>query len=346
MSFKIEILNPTTLPDWDTQVQSFPECTFFHSAAWAKVLSEAYGFTPLYFCAKANERLKAVMPVMEVNSFLTGRRGVSLPFSDYCEPLAEDQAIISELFNEILEYGGRKWKYIESRGENGYVGQRHQSCSYFKHILGLSDSAEKLLASFRKGTKSAITKAIRENQLQLRTTQGEDGIKEFYRLNCLTRKRHGIPPQPYHYFKILHDFVIAKGQGFIVLAEFENRIIASGVFLHFGKNAIYKYGASDTNFQQLRPNNLIVWEAIKWYCRNGFKEFDFGRTEPENEGLRIFKSGWNTVESIINYYKYDFNEKSYIVDQPIVNPFVIKVFNHVPIAASKFIGRVLYRHIG
>jgi hypothetical protein len=301
---------------------------------------------PLYFCAVEQDILKAVVPVMEVNSFLTGRRGVSLPFSDYCEPLAENHEMIFDLFNAILDYGSRKWKYFENRGENSIAAKGQEACSYFKHVLPLFNSEEKLLASFRKGTKSAITRAIRENQLQLKITQSEEGIKEFYRLNCLTRKRHGIPPQPYHYFKILHDYVISKRLGFIVLAEYESKIIASGVFLHFGKKAMYKYGASDTKYQQLRPNNLIVWEAIRWCCRNGIEEFDFGRTEPENEGLRVFKSGWNTLESRVNYYKYDFNAKSYVADQQTISPFVIKVFNHVPIAASKMIGRMLYRHIG
>src|SRR5437868_4430600 len=85
-----EIIDPTTEPAWDRLVKSRPESTFFHTSAWARVLNSAYGYKPLYFVKREGEKLSAAVCVMEVDSFLTGKRGVSLPFTDFCEPLAED----------------------------------------------------------------------------------------------------------------------------------------------------------------------------------------------------------------------------------------------------------------
>jgi len=65
-----------------------------------------------------------------------------------------------------------------------------------------------------------------------------------------------------------------------------------------------KYGASEKAYHHLRPNNLIMWEAIKWCAQNGFKTFSLGRTEPENEGLLQFKQGWGTTEKIIKEIGY------------------------------------------
>lgn len=92
----------------------------------------------------------------------------------------------------------------------------------------------------------------------------------------------------------------------------EGKPIAGNVFFHFGKKALYKYGASDKNYQRLRANNLIMWEAIQWYCKNGYTHFCFGRTEPENDGLRQFKNGWGTREYDIRYYKYDLQRNEFI----------------------------------
>jgi len=121
----------------------------------------------------------------------------------------------------------------------------------------------------------------------------------------MTRKRHGLPPQPFVFFKNVFDYIISKGYGIVVSALQSNTTIGASVFFHFGKNALYKYGASDMKFQNLRPNNLIMWEAIKWYRNRGNETINFGRTEPYNLGLLRFKRLWGASESPIKYYRYE-----------------------------------------
>ena len=112
-----QIIDPTIYPGWDDLIRSSPRSTFFHTSSWARVLSESYGYTPFYFTIIENGKLRVLFPFMEVNSFLTGRRGVSLPFTDYCEPIVEEDRESVDLFNSIVEYGKKRgWKYIELRG--------------------------------------------------------------------------------------------------------------------------------------------------------------------------------------------------------------------------------------
>lgn len=86
----IDIINPMDFRGWDDLLASAPECTFFHTSAWAKVLWETYHYRPLYFTLLNDNKLLALMPIMEVKSIFTGLRGVSLPFTDYCEPITTD----------------------------------------------------------------------------------------------------------------------------------------------------------------------------------------------------------------------------------------------------------------
>ena len=346
-SMTINVVDPTKIAGWDEMVRSYPGSSFFHSSAWAHLLKEAYGYKPQYFSMQDRGSLGAVIPMMEIDSLLTGKRGVSLPFSDYCEPIVPDPETCRALFERIRAHGAeKKWKYIEMRGGEGYSDSAIPSSCFLKHVLELSGDEDRLLASFRKGTKSAIKKAISDGQLQMVLSESEDALRDFYRLNSITRKRHGLPPQPWYYFKKLYDLLISRGHGFIVQASVENKVIASGVFLHFGHDAVYKYGASDVEYQQLRPNNLVVWEAIKWYCRRGYKTFDFGRTEPENEGLRIFKSGWNTKETKVNYFRYDLGRSAFIQNGTGINPLYTKLMHKLPVPVLELMGRVLYRHVG
>ena len=83
----IEIINPIEYPNWDELLLTSDQSIFFQTSAWARVLCESYNYTPLYFITKDNGRLTSLIPVMEVSSFITGKRGISLPFTDYCPPI-------------------------------------------------------------------------------------------------------------------------------------------------------------------------------------------------------------------------------------------------------------------
>ena len=85
MSYDIDIVNPIDYQGWDDLLISTTGCTFFHTSAWAKVLSETYHYDPVYFTVFDSDRLIGLIPMMKIKSMFTGRRGVSLPFSDYCE---------------------------------------------------------------------------------------------------------------------------------------------------------------------------------------------------------------------------------------------------------------------
>ena len=61
------------MTNWDELLLTSDQSIFFQTSAWAKVLCESYNYTPLYFITKDDDRLSSLIPVMEVNSFLTGK---------------------------------------------------------------------------------------------------------------------------------------------------------------------------------------------------------------------------------------------------------------------------------
>ena len=134
----IRSLNPLEQPGWDKLVASHPGATLFHSTSWAAVLHHTYGHIPNYFCAMKGERLAAALPVMEVNSLLTGRRGVSLPFTDECPVLSDGSIDDEELFEQAAAVGRRrKWRYLECRGTNNLALTASPSLSFYGHVLYL-----------------------------------------------------------------------------------------------------------------------------------------------------------------------------------------------------------------
>ena len=340
-----KIVNPLEFPGWDELLATHPDRSFFHTGNWARVLSESYRYRPQYFFS-GNGTLEGIIPFMEIRSLLTGRRGVSLPFTDYSVPIFGEERDVQDAMHSIIRHGKVSgWRYIEIRNPVSFPGSIPVFSTYYGHVLDLSGTEESIYAGFRDSTRRNIKKAVKEGVTVAGFTTGES-IQEFYRLNCLTRKEHGLPPQPFLFFKKIYKYIISKGFGFVALASYKGMNIAGAVCFHYGGKAIYKYGASNRAYQQLRANNLAMWEAIRLSIRQGCNSFCFGRTEPENHGLRQFKSGWGAKEQTIRYYRYDIGTDAFIRGKPYGHAFYNKIFNAMPVSFSRFAGGILYRHVG
>jgi hypothetical protein len=344
----VRCINPLEAPSWDQIVTSFRSSTLFHGTAWARVLQRTYGFTPIYFLVGSHEAPAAILPAMGVRSWLTGHRGVSLPFSDECPPLYTDSPSFARLFAEVQVRGRiAGWRSIEMRGGAELFaadGRYRPSTSFWGHRVALSPDENALFAGLRSSTRRAVRKAEAQ-ELTLDVSGRLESMAEFYGLLCLTRKRHGVPPQSWRFFAILHEELIASGRGIIVLARRGTKPIAAAIFLFSGRQAIYKYGASDDAEQNLRANNLVMWNALKWLARHGYSSLLLGRTSRDNEGLRQFKLGWGAEEYPIDYTRFDLISKTYTMSADRSSGWHTSIFRRLPVPVARMVGAALYRHM-
>jgi lipid II:glycine glycyltransferase (peptidoglycan interpeptide bridge formation enzyme) len=130
------------------------------------------------------------------------------------------------------------------------------------------------------------------------------------------------------------------------VAFYEDVAIAASVYFHFGTTAVYKYGASDKQYQHLRANNLVMWEAIRWLCGQGFSNLHFGRTDLDHAGLRQFKTGWGAAESKLSYHRYNLRTSAFDSNGSRASQAHTKLFRRMPMPVLNFLGSVLYRHMG
>ena len=291
----LKIINPIECPHWEDQLLDQREPTVFQTSNWAKVLKSSYGYSPVYCTVEQDGLLSALLPVMEVRSVLTGCRGVSIPFTDYCDVLAEEN-VFRMLINRVVEQGKKSgWSYLELRGGQNHFGTAPAFESFYRHTLELRDDKREMLAGFRNSTVRNIKKAV-ESGVETEICTSLEAVQTYYHLLCQTRKRLGVPPQPFQFFRNIHEHIVSKGKGSVIIGSFDRKPVAGAIYFHFGRQAIYKYGASDYAYQHLRANNLVMWEAIKLFSLNGYHSFSFGRTDVGDEGLRQFKNGWGTTE--------------------------------------------------
>lgn len=339
------LLDPLAFESWDAQVATHPRATIFHSAAWARVLHETYGHTPYYLGRMEAGGVSALLPIMEVASVVTGKRGVALPFTDYCPPLAIDEAAAARNWELALALGReRGWKYFECRGPYGVPADARPALSFYGHELDLAIPEKTLFAGLDAGVRRAIRKAQAESIIiEIKTDL--DSVRSYYALHCQTRRRHGVPPQPFRFFASIHRHLLARSLGCVIQVRRSGRIIASSVFFHFGRRAIFKFGASDHNYQSLRPNSLLMWEAIKWHAAHGFDTLHFGRTSLANAGLRRFKLGFGTREQRIDNFRFDFRKGDFVTTPDRAEGGANAVFRRLPLPLLRVLGAALYPHL-
>ena len=341
----IRLLDPLASERWDAMTATHPHVTFFHSSRWARVLQASYGHEAYYLGEMDGEQPIGLLPILEVNSPWSGRRGVSLPFSDECGLLCFNGSECRGVIQSALELGGRRgWKYFELRGDVPGDPPPTRWMSYVGHEVNLTVGVDKLWSGFEGSVRRAIRKA--ENAgLVTRVLHTLEATRIFYALHCRTRRKHGVPPQPFSFFVNLCEHLLQKGSGFIVTAEHQGRAIAAGVFVHHGRMGLYKFGASEQASLQLRANNLIMWEAMKWYAGRGYETLSMGRTFPGNEGLRRFKRGFGAHEKPINYFRYDLRRRAFVAGRNEENGPVNKLFRLTPLPVLRMIGEGLYPHL-
>ena len=340
---EIKIVNPLEYPDWDDLLLTNSDYSFFHSSSWARVLCQSYSYKPNYLVSIHQNSLSALLPFMEVRRPFSGRSGVSLPFTDHCEPIGSSSAEEEQILQTAINLGKNSgWRYLDFRGNGGCLQNAPPFTSYYNHTISLNQHERKLFSSFRASTRRHVKRA-REKGVRILNSHSLESVKKFYRLHCLTRKRHGLPPQPLQFFRNIYQHIISQQKGQVFLASHGEKEIAGAVFFHFGRKAIFKYGASDKRDYNLRPNNLLMCEAINWYANTGYQSMDFGRTDLSNSGLLQFKRGWGTREQKINYFRFD-TKRNGFVQHSLVSENYQYIFKYLPTIVSRIIGKALYKY--
>jgi CelD/BcsL family acetyltransferase involved in cellulose biosynthesis len=349
----VRCIDPLSDWRWEELVQRHPRASLFHSSAWLRALWMTYRYPAVaYVTSAADHRLESGMVFCQVDSWLTGRRLVSLPFSDHCEPLVDGREDLDAIALAVEpEVRRGLWRYLEVRPLQPMeiaTALHETRVPYTFHQLDLSPDVSTLFQNLHKSsTQRKILRAEREG---VRYCEGrsEELLDDFCRLLTITRQRHQRPPQPRKWFV---NLIECFGEDLkIRVARKGDRAVAAILTIRHKDTMTYKYGGSDPEFNSVGGMHLLIWTAIQEAKSAGMCFFDFGRTDADQAGLITFKSRWGTVQSELTYSRY-------AVSPHVDHSFEASASNwksraarfllsHMPPDLLSLAGRALYRHVG
>ncbi len=105
-------------------------------------------------------------------------------------------------------------------------------------------------------------------------------VEDFYNLLKKTSNRDGFNIHSKSYYENMLDVFGDNIQ--LLIATYQDEVIAGGFFVYLDDWGIYYYGASDNKHRNLMAPYLLQWEAILEAKERGCKYYDFLGIAPEN----------------------------------------------------------------
>lgn len=165
-------------------------------------------------------------------------------------------------------------------------------------ILDLSAGEEAVLASMKSKTRYNVRLAGRKGVVC--HFAEIDQLDDFLRLMDQTTKRDNFSSHPSVYYEtLLKTLKGGEVEARLAVAEFDGRVIAANIFIDFGGQRTYLYGATSNLHRNVMAQYALHWFAIKDAIQKGMHEFDFFGIAPEGAskkhpwfGITRYKLGY------------------------------------------------------
>lgn len=341
------------IEDWRQYILNNPSGTIYHLPEWNEILENSLNYKPYHLFARDSRgKICGVLPLFLINSIITGKRLVSLPFSYLCNPLADSELILLSLLTEAKQLcDDLHCHYLEIKT----LADNPQNSVYLKNGFNIDEQFSTYILELSqpefvwkkldpKSVRWAIGKA-RKDGVTVRKASSISDINIFYRLNLKTKRRIGVPGHPENLF--LNMFNKMGNYSTLYLAEYQSKVIAGIITQKFNKTVVYGYGASDDEYRKHQPNDLLVWTAIEESCIDGFKFFDFGRTSPGERSVTSFKKHWGTEERKLAYYYYPKVPDSLALNSDGLKYKIASgLWKKLPLNVAQICSNKVFRHLG
>ncbi len=359
-------VDPWKDPRWEAFVLGHPDATIYHHPAWLKALAREYRQRSLFLaCQDSDGTLQGVFPLMFTRGLplsrgpLTGPRLSSLPRTPLAGPLAADPAALSALVREALRQASVRSVRLQIKAQaeelnDGIeeIARKAWRHSYIVPLAGKPGQPYQIPGSQnRSSIKRSIKKAI-ASRVRTRPAETEGDLRIWYRVYLETMRRNVVPARSYRFFLALWELMRSTEMMRLLLAEQQtaagSRIIGGHLFFTFGSTVTYAFGASHASDFALRPNDIIMWQAINDASMAGYKSVDLGEVPEGDDDLARFKSKWGAEPvRLYRYYFPDFPDAEHSSDKTGGSALVLarKIWSQLPLGMTSWLGDKMYTYL-
>jgi hypothetical protein len=352
---------------WEKFVVEHPGRTIYHTLEWLKVLEmESRQKILKLICIDEDEKITGLLPLQYTKGIPFGLGGVpgikrisSLPRTPTGGPLALNEQITSLLAQkaiDIIKDDKKRFLQIKTFSPQ-LIPSSDDFDKYLWREIYITEIPEypKEIRFGDSRNHAAIKRAVKKaqkNNIRFREADNIEELKEWYPLYLDTMRFHVTPARSYSFFKNIWESMKPKGLMSLVLAELESirgkRIIAGSVLFKFNETITYAFNGSSREHFELRPNDLLHWEAIHKGQKEGFKYYDLGEVSKDHLSLAAYKKKWaSEIKEIYHYYypKPDKLDNEGELDTGTSGILKQKIWQSLPLKITEIIGEKTYKYL-
>jgi GNAT acetyltransferase-like protein len=263
--------------NWDERIATFPQKRIFHEAAWLRFLAgEQKGEAVVLRICDSRGAERALLPGLVVKKgpiriFGSPLRGWGTVVMGPLFLEGDGRLLVPAAEAALVGAGIRHWEFISEAllpGSNPEEsGYRFESSD--THRIRLHTEEPVMWASLQQRCRTAIRKASK-NGLSCRISQDGQFVEALYGfVAAIFAKQKFTPPYDAGRLRRLWDalYPLGKAVGFEVRQG--EQLAAAGLFIFDPQQAWAWSEGSDSAFNPLAPNNLLYWEAMRYFGSRG-----------------------------------------------------------------------------
>ncbi|CBL44133.1 Protein of unknown function, DUF482 [gamma proteobacterium HdN1] len=328
---------------WDAYVTQNPASSIYHLSAWKTVIETAFGHETAYlYAADAQGNLCGVLPLVRLKSPLFGDFVVSIPYFNYGGALGEHAEVESALMLQASQrFAGTTVGHIEWRDvvRRASYSVREDKAAM---ILALPETEEVLWSQLGTKLRAQIKKPQKEAPMLL--IGGEEYLEDFYAVFATNMRDLGTPVYAKSFFAIILRQLGKKAR--LVVIRHQGKPVSAAFLLGFRGQLEIPWASTVREANSLSMNMLLYWEVLRFAIREGYHQFDFGRST-RDAGTYKFKAQWGAQPKQL-YWHYWLPEGK---ELPRLNPdnpkfkLAIAIWQRLPLWLTKLIGPPVVKYL-
>jgi CelD/BcsL family acetyltransferase involved in cellulose biosynthesis len=278
---------------------SYDDRLIFHTEPWLRFVAESQRAEPLLATVTDGETV-----VGHFTGLLTKRYGLRIlgsPMAGWTTsylgfnlaPGAERRAALAAL--PAFAFDDRACAHLEIRDRGlaesdlGGLGLRWDTAP--TAVIDLTPPEDALFGAMASACRRNIRKAAKSGITIEEVTDDPEFAAEFYeQLRDVFAKQNLVPTYSIERVRSLIRNLAPAGRVLRLRArDADGRCVATAILPWYHRTMYFWGGASYREHQHLRPNEALIWHALRWARERGLTEFDF-------VGGNAYKAKYGTTE--------------------------------------------------
>lgn len=324
MKDNVMVVNLNEKEKWNKIVKGFSNYDVFYLAEYSEAFKNHEGGEPILFYYN-DEKTKAINVIIKRDIAKTEKFAGKIEedrYFDVTSPYGyggfiiegEDYQKVNEEYERFCKESNIISEFVRFHLLEHYEKKYDGKVENIKHniVRSLELNPEEMLMDFEHKVRKNINKANR-NGLKIQIDTEGKTIDEFLKIYYQTMDRNNAK-ESYYFNKDFFDIINTMKDNIVYFNVIHEEKVISTELVIYSPNNCYSYlGGTLSEYFELRPNDFLKYEIIKWAYENKIKNFILGGGYGnDDDGIYRYKKSF-APNGVYEFYigKKIFNQEDY-----------------------------------